>query len=36
MFALQFALKFVINMTLLDREAMKCAFHFVEVHSKDE
>ena len=36
MFALQFALKFVINTSCLDEEARKCAFHFEEIFSKNE
>ena len=36
MFALQFALNFVINISCLNEEARKCAFHFVEFFSKSE
>ena len=30
-FTLQFALKFVINISCFDEEARGCAFHFVEI-----
>ena len=33
-FALQFAVKFVINISSYDEEASGCAFHFVKIYSK--
>ena len=35
-FVLQFALKFLINISCFDREARGCAFLFVEKFSKNE
>ena len=35
-FTLQFALKFIINISCFDEEAMGCAFQFVEILSKSE
>ena len=34
-FVLQFALKFLINRSCFDVEARGCAFHFVEIFSKN-
>ena len=36
MFAIQFALKFVINTSCFDEEARRRAFHFEELFSKNE
>ena len=36
MFKLQFALKFIINISCFDEEAMGCAFQYVEILSKSE
>ena len=36
MFAIQFALKFVINTSCFDEEARRRAFHFEEIFSKNE
>ena len=35
-FVLQFALMFVIKISCFDKEARGCAFHFVEIFSKNE
>ena len=35
-FVLQFALKFLINISCFDEEARGCAFHFVEIFSQNE
>ena len=35
-FVLQFALKFIINISCFDEKAKGCSFHFVEILSKNE